>query len=161
MRLRKDGLPDRRAGRHMPSVNLTHGHRGKVSSPTYRSWRAMKARCLNPKNPAFKRYGGRSIAIHEPWLVFENFLADMGERPPGLSLERSDNSKGYSPDNCVWATRRQQGQNMRSNNLITADGITKCLAEWARDLGVDPAAIRYRLNHRWSAERAVTEPKRW
>ena len=92
----------------------THGHCPKSgSSREYRSWRAMKGRCLNPNDPAYKRYGGRGISIDPLWLSFETFLADMGARPEGTTLDRIDNDKGYSPDNCRWATNAQQNRNRR------------------------------------------------
>jgi hypothetical protein len=94
-----------------------HGHarRGKMT-PTYNSWMAMRARCLDPKVKAFKNYGGRGITICQQWLDrFENFLADMGERPEGLSLDRIDNAGNYEPGNCRWATRTEQNVNQRSH----------------------------------------------
>lgn len=74
---------------------LTHGHSaGGIISRTYRSWAHMKDRCVNSKNIGFADYGGRGITICERWLLFANFLSDMGERPPGLTLDRKDNDKG-------------------------------------------------------------------
>lgn len=92
---------------------LTHGHTiSRAPSRTYVTWSHMIQRCTNPKRPAYARYGGRGITVCDRWLKFENFLADMGERPDGKTLDRFPNNKGnYEPGNCRWATVTEQNQN--------------------------------------------------
>ena len=95
----------------------THGHRcGEKSSPTYASWRNMKARCLNSRHHRFKVYGARGIKVCAAWVEsFPAFLRDMGTRPAGKTLDRIDVDAGYSPGNCRWATAKQQGGNQQRN----------------------------------------------
>jgi len=95
----------------------THGHTG---SKTYNSWAGMVQRCTNPNSTKYADYGGRGITVCERWKnSFGDFLADMGERPNGLSIERVDNDKGYSPENCVWADNFAQARNTRRTSRIT------------------------------------------
>lgn len=95
-------------GRHL---NLTHG---QSNTPTYGVWLAMKARCNNKNADNYVNYGGRGIKVCERWEnSFENFLADMGERPEGLTIERKDNDRGYEPGNCIWADKATQNANKR------------------------------------------------
>jgi len=89
-------------------------------TPTYVCWSNMLARCTNPKRRDFKNYGGRGISVCERWRSFENFLADMGEKPPKLSLDRVDNDANYGPDNCRWATASEQRLNQRSHRSFRA-----------------------------------------
>ncbi len=104
------------SAREVGASNRTHGHRSTRASRTYASWRSMRHRCLNPRSIDFPHYGGSGICVSERWSSFENFLADMGERPPGMSLDRYPNPAGnYEPDNCRWATPKQQRANQRKS----------------------------------------------
>ena len=99
-----------------------HGHTTKTtSSPTYRSWQSMKDRCYNPNNPHYSNYGGRGIDVAPGWFYsFTNFLAYLGKRPKGTTLERINNSLGYWPDNCKWATKSEQQINQRLRKTNTS-----------------------------------------
>lgn len=96
----------------------THGL-SRMRSTEYVIWQGMKQRCLNPKNAKYGSYGARGITVCERWLAFENFLADMGSRPAGLTLERVNNDKGYGPDNCKWATLSEQARNRRTPSRLS------------------------------------------
>lgn len=133
-----------------------HGH---YNSPTYISWKQMKARCSGSKQYE-ERYGSRGIWICDRWAAsFQSFLDDMGERPDGMSIDRIDNDGGYEPGNCRWATRREQAVNRRSTVFVEHNGRRKCLADWARDIGVRPRVVWQRIRlQRWPVHLAVTTP---
>lgn len=121
---------------------IKHGHRPRSgSSPTYISWAGMVQRCRYPGHTKFARYGGRGVSVCERWLRFENFLADMGERPDGHTLDRIDPNKGYDASNCRWATKSQQMRN--TNRALLFDG--KPLAQWADETGVPYQTLKARL----------------
>jgi hypothetical protein len=121
----------------------------------------MIQRCTNPNSEKFPSYGGRGITVCDRWLKFENFLADMGEPPPGKQIERIDNSKGYEPGNCKWATRFEQARNKRNNRLVTYQGETFCVAEWAEKKGLKIPTLWTRLfKWNWEIERALNAPVR-
>lgn len=128
---------------------------------TYRIWSGVKSRCTNPRATGFKDYGGKGVSVCDRWLVFGNFLADMGECPSDKhSLDRIDNAKGYEPENCRWLLRSLQNRNRTTNRIIVANGVTATMAEWAEKTGLTPEAIRTRLNRGWTGERAINTPMR-
>lgn len=127
---------------------------------TYSSWDSMKQRCLNPNHRSYHNYGGRGITICEQWLTFENFLADMGQRPENTWLERRDNNKGYTPENCYWATPSQQNRNTRRNHYVEHNGQRKLVVEWAEESGINKGALLMRIRKGWPMERALSEPVR-
>lgn len=96
----------------------------------------------------------------ESWLEFTQFLSDMGERPPGTSLERIDNSKGYGPDNCRWATQSEQMRNRRSNVFIEHMGQRMTVKDWSTKTGIPFTTIRSRMKAGWSTER-ILDPRRF
>lgn len=142
--------------------NTTHGHwKGGESSPTWGAWFSMRQRCSRENHHAWKDYGGRGIAVCERWEIFENFLADMGECPEGLTLDRYPDKNGnYEPGNCRWATSTEQNRNRRTNRMITFNGETRCLAEWAELKGLSWTALASRLDNEWDLEQALNTPLR-
>lgn len=129
-----------------------------AATKTYYAWRNMRDRCRNEKSGAWHNYGGRGIAVCERWANdYDAFFEDMGEVPEGMSLERLDVNKGYSPENCVWATVRDQARNRRNNRKITHNGKTMCLADWAEFLGINTDTLYRRINvYEMPLEKALT-----
>lgn len=150
-------------GCHMREIarakELRHGAwaNGQRGTREWNSWAAAKGRCCNPNNAAFSDYGGRGITMCDRWRdSFEAFLADMGKCPPGLTLDRRDNDGPYSPENCRWATRREQATNYRRNVRYVVDGESLTLVEISERFGVNEATLRNRLyNMNWPIERAI------
>ena len=145
----------------MPKLKTGGARRhGMSESPEYAAWRNMRARCEDAQHPAFADYGGRGIRVCPAWSVsFEAFLADMGPRPTARhSLERSDNDGGYAPGNCVWATKRQQSRNQRTNRIVVYRGRRMPLVDACELAGLRYNTVSVRLNAGWDIERALTEP---
>lgn len=133
---------------------LKHGLHGTL---TYARWKSMKQRCQDRNAVNFHQYGGRGITVCERWRDFNSFLTDMGECPGGgMTLDRIDNSKGYEPGNCRWATRREQANNKTNNHLIEWRGEIKTAAEWSRTTGIPIGTILNRIRFGWSIEAALT-----
>ena len=142
----------------MIAVGMGRKH-GLARSKAYTALQNAIKRCTNPKSVGWSRYGGRGIKICQRWLDSpENFVNDMGNPPPGMTLERVNLDGDYEPSNCIWATRTHQARNRRSNRLITFGGQTKCVAEWSEITGLPVYAIINRLNGKWSAEETLTLP---
>lgn len=130
---------------------------GQSKSKTYRIWIGMKDRCVNKNNIAYKNYGGRGITACKRWKEsFINFLSDMGEAPAGLTIERKNNNKGYSPDNCGWASRLEQNNNSRKNHYEIMGGTKLSLASWARLYNINYGTLRSRIRTGWTIEQALT-----
>lgn len=138
--------------REMLTERATHGASGRR---TFNIWCLMRKRCDDKRDPA---YGGRGISYCDRWGKYEHFVADMGEAPDGLSLERKNNDGGYEPGNCRWATQKEQCRNRRSSRSLTVRGQTHTIVEWAERTGVSRRTIMSRIRLGWDAERAITAP---
>lgn len=136
--------------------NTKHGMRG---TPEYTAWSEAKRRCYLKTGKDYHRYGGRGICVCSRWKdSFENFFSDMGKRPLNTSLDRKDNNKGYSPDNCRWATVEQQANNMRSSHYLTLNNRRMTVAQWSREIDMCVETLQYRIYAGWTVEKALTTP---
>ncbi len=128
------------------SVKSANTKHGLSKTPLYQKWKAMVRRCTNPKADRYSDYGGRGIGVSERWRSFENFLSDMGASySPGLTLDRKDNDKGYSLDNCRWATKMEQERNKRTNFNVTHNNKTQCLTAWCEELNLKYGSVQSRI----------------
>lgn len=141
-------------------TRTTHG---ETESRLYRIWRNMKSRCENPNTKSYKDYGGRGITICEEWREsFEAFHAwaiANGYRDD-LTIDRKDNEGPYTPENCHWATAKEQGINKRDNRRITALGKTQTLREWSEATGIPKSTIQNRIKAGMTPDEALTKPVR-
>lgn len=126
--------------------SLVFRKHGRAGTNVYWLWADMIARCTSPRHQRFSDYGGRGITVCDAWKdSIETFLRDMGPRPIGSSLDRIDNSDGYHPGNCRWASRVQQANNKRNNKIVLIGGEMKTLAEWSRESGVPYHTLKARV----------------
>lgn len=128
-------------------------NRGRI----YHIWARMKERCYNPQDKSYCDYGGRGIVICEEWMFFDNFYwwAINHGYKPNLSIDRKDVNDIYKPDNCRWVSRKVQSNNKRNNRLITYNGRTMTLTQWANEVGIKPHTLRKRIEMGWSIEKAL------
>ena len=118
----------------------------------------MLGRCKNKEHQSYKNYGGRGITVCHRWNDFRNFLADMGEHSNGLSIDRIDNNKGYSKENCRWATKKEQANNCRRNKRIVIHGFVFSSSSWAEIMGINKQTLHNRIKNGWSEYDAVMKP---
>lgn len=128
---------------------------GMSKTPLYRTWWGMICRCKHPVTNSYSRYGGRGISVCARWLKFENFYADMGDRPAGHSLGRVNNDGGYSPNNCYWASNYDQQRNKRNNVTVVWDDRPWVLADLCRHLGIYSTHIYRNMKRGLSLEGAI------
>lgn len=137
-------------------VMITRGTHRMAKTKLYKAWSAMKERCSNQKHRAWRYYGGRGIRVCERWQTFENFLADMGERPfAKATIERKDMNGNYCPENCRWATQAEQKRNTRQSHFLTYNGLTMCLADWASKMSIPSQTLSYRALQGWTPEECL------
>lgn len=130
---------------------------GMTDTSPYRSWSGMLSRCENTNDERYKDYGGRGIAVCDEWHDFEMFWGDMKKGyAEGLTLDRIDVNGNYCPENCKWSTQKEQANNRRNNVIISFNGITQTLSQWADMLGINYYTLSKRFNRGWSVERALT-----
>lgn len=129
---------------------------GLSRTRTYRIWAGMKQRCSDAAIGKSKRlYFDKGIRVCKEWQDFEAFFNDMGEAPEGCSIDRIDGNKGYEPSNCRWSTPQEQGNNTSSNRVIEHDGKSQTISQWARDIGIKPNTLLYRIRRGWDIQRAL------
>lgn len=142
------------------SADMQRTH-GNANTRAHNVWSNIIQRCTNPNFKQFHDYGGRGITVCDEWRDFANFLHDMGQPPAGFTIERVNNSLGYSKENCRWATRKEQQRNRRANHIIEFNGERKCLTDWAQAYGMHPGALNNRLRAGWSIKEALgIEPRK-
>lgn len=143
------------------AANITHGFTvGRKMPLEYGVWSSMKARCYNPRTASFQNYGGRGITVCDEWFdSFEQFLADMGSCPPGLTLERRDNNGPYAPWNCEWATYEAQANNKRGLRIISLEDERINVTAAARRHGIEPSVVLHRIYRGWPEERWFETPR--
>lgn len=136
---------------------ITQAKHGLSDTAEYSIWSNIKQRCYNEKDQGYPYYGGKGITMSEEWEVsFETFYRDMGPRPTDQhSIDRKDNSKGYSKENCRWATKEEQANNRCSNNLYEYEGELKTIAQWCRILNLDYESVRGKIRRGSSFEEAI------
>jgi len=131
-------------------------------TPEYKTWANMIFRCTNPNSAQYHRYGQRGIGVCSRWInSFELFLADMGPKPgPHFSIERTNNDCGYSPENCIWATAKDQAANRKSAILHKINGQIKTLKDWAEHFEINYSMVQKRVQRGWPIDRALAEPSK-
>jgi len=134
---------------------------GMESKRIYKIWAMMKQRCFNKNHKSYRHYGDRGIGVSESWMKFENFYLDMGDCPAGMSLDRINNEKGYSVENCRWASFETQNNNRSNSCFLEYQGQKKTISEWAHQTGIKVATLWDRIKRfGWTTERALTEKVR-
>ena len=149
---------------HTPRPRKNSEYRHLLDTGFYRSWSGMKSRCSNPETVSYLSYGGRGIKVCDRWQHFENFYDDMyaswlahKTEQDSTTLERKDVNGDYAPNNCVWATRKEQSNNRRRHKMLKYKGKTLNLTQWAEELGIKKSTLSQRIYvYKWPLERALS-----
>lgn len=134
---------------------------GRHKTSEWNIWQAIRQRCTNPNNPDYKNYGGRGIGLCERWEEFSSFLADMGEKPDGYSIERVDLNKHYEPSNCKWIPIGEQSRNRRMNKTIVVNGEPMLMIDAAKAVGIKYATLKRRVAKGWPQEKLFQKVQPW
>ena len=148
------------SGRSKGCISCSHIKHGMEGTKVYNVWAGMKQRCQNSKYHSYANYGGRGITVCERWQKFENFYTDMGDPPQGSSIDRRDNHKGYTPENCHWTTSKVQQNNRRTTRMLEYKGDILPLTVLAERHGVERHTLQHRLKRGWTVEDALEKPVR-
>lgn len=142
-------------------INSSKGKHYQSKTRLYNIWLNMKDRCKNPNNKFYYNYGGRGVTVCPEWdndyCIFRDWAINNGYQD-NLTIDRLDNDKGYSPDNCRWATRQQQSNNLKKNIILEYNGEKHTMAEWSRILNISYMALCHRIERGWEVERALSTP---
>lgn len=152
---RSCGCLQREISRAAGDRTRTHS---KSGTSIYSIWGSMVRRCHAPNAKDYYRYGAIGIKVCDQWRTFDGFYTDMGDRPEGMSIDRIDNTKGYEPLNCRWATNTTQQRNKSNNLILDFDGKSMCLSGWSEVLGINEQTLYARLKNGWTVDRAFTQP---
>jgi hypothetical protein len=136
---------------------MIDGKRNKAH-PLYHLWNGMKARCRDPNHVGYKSYGAKGIKVCDRWLTFAHFVADVGERPEGTSLDRKRVKENYGPNNWQWATSLEQSENTTRNQYIESGGERLTISQWSRKLGIDQRTLNRRRYLGWSDHDVINRP---
>jgi len=142
------------------AARIKHTTHGKTDTTEWVIWHGIKQRCLCKTDKAYHKYGGRGITLCQEWIdSFEKFYEDMGPRPANMSIDRIDNNKGYSKENCRWADSITQCRNKTNNRFLLFRGETKCLSEWAKIFGMNISVLHHRIvKYSWPVDEALLTP---
>lgn len=144
---------------------IKHGHSPKDYtkwSGAYRSWMAMKSRCLDPNDISYKYYGAKGVTICKEWInSFQDFYSYVGARPIGQTLGRINNIKGYEPGNVKWETYKEQAHNRSTTHIVEINGVSKSVTEWAEFTGIPRGTLARRLCEGCSIDKWLTPPRRY
>lgn len=141
---------------------MKHEKHGKRKTRLYRIWANVKTRCFNVNDPHYSRWGGKGVGMCKEWKnSFQSFYnwAIANGYSDNLTIDRIDNEKGYSPDNCRWATIEEQNRNKKHVRFITYDGRTQTIGQWTKELGLGKETIRERLKRGWTEKEAISGKK--